>query len=80
MGGPELLRVVWMCGWAIEGYHAAMKHQCESCAFRRKAEANPGSLIARLWQWHTKWCPGWRAYQKRLATRDNGKVSGGGPA
>jgi hypothetical protein len=22
--------------------------------------------MARLWRWHTKWCPGWKAYQKAL--------------
>jgi hypothetical protein len=22
------------------------------------------SLLARLWRWHTTWCPGWKAYQK----------------
>jgi hypothetical protein len=23
--------------------------------------------MARLWRWHTGWCPGWKAYQKHLA-------------
>jgi hypothetical protein len=40
---------------------------CETCGFRRKAEAKPNSLIAKLWRWHTGWCPGWKAYQKWLA-------------
>ncbi len=40
---------------------------CEICRFRRHAERKPDSLIARLWRWHTTWCPGWKAYQKRLA-------------
>lgn len=31
---------------------------------RRKAEAKPGGFMARLWRWHTRWCPGWRAYQR----------------
>jgi hypothetical protein len=30
---------------------------------RKKAEANPKTLMARLWRWHTGWCPGWKAYQ-----------------
>ena len=30
------------------------------------AEANPDTLLARLWRWHTGWCPGWKAYQKEL--------------
>jgi hypothetical protein len=40
---------------------------CETCALRQKAEANPKSFMARLWRWHTGWCPGWKAYQAHLA-------------
>lgn len=40
--------------------------RCATCALRRRAEAKPQSLLARLWRWHTTWCPGWRAYQKEL--------------
>jgi hypothetical protein len=43
------------------------KSGCETCAMRMKAEANPKSFMARLWRWHTTWCPGWKAYQKQLA-------------
>jgi hypothetical protein len=39
---------------------------CETCAMRKKAEANPKSLMARLWRWHTGWCPGWKSYQTYL--------------
>jgi hypothetical protein len=42
--------------------------KCEDCAMRRKAEANPGSLWAKIWRWHTSWCPGWKAYQRSLAS------------
>jgi hypothetical protein len=42
------------------------KHKCADCAMRKKAEANPGTLRARLWRWHTGWCPGWKAYQRSL--------------
>jgi len=34
---------------------------------RLRAEKNPKSIIARFWRFHTKWCPGWRAYQRELA-------------
>jgi hypothetical protein len=34
---------------------------------RQRAEEKPNSLIARLWRWHTTWCPGWKAYQEELA-------------
>ena len=40
---------------------------CETCDMRKKAEANPKSLMARLWKFHTKFCPGWKAYQAHLA-------------
>lgn len=39
---------------------------CETCAIRRSAETNPKSFKAKLWRWHTIWCPGWKAYQKVL--------------
>jgi hypothetical protein len=40
---------------------------CETCPMRKKAEANPKTLMARLWRRHTGWCPGWKAYQVYLA-------------
>ena len=40
---------------------------CANCSMRAKAEANPKSLMSRIWKWHTGWCPGWKAYQKYLA-------------
>ena len=43
-----------------------MKSNCADCGLRKKAEAKPKNLLARLWRWHTKWCPGWKAYQREL--------------
>ena len=40
--------------------------RCATCPMRQKAESNPKSIMARLWKWHTNWCPGWKAYQKSL--------------
>jgi hypothetical protein len=40
---------------------------CAECPLRRRAEARPTGLIARLWRWHTTWCPGWKKYQRWLA-------------
>jgi len=40
---------------------------CETCPMRKRAEEKPKSLMARIWRWHTTWCPGWKAYQKHLA-------------
>lgn len=42
---------------------------CETCMTRARSEANPNSLVARLWRWHTGWCPAWKAYQDYLATQ-----------
>ena len=46
-----------------------MKSKCENCNIRAKAEKNPNSLFARIWRWHTKWCPGWKAYQESLVKK-----------
>ena len=43
---------------------------CATCGLRQRAEAKPKSLIAWFWRWHTKWCPGWKAYQKALAAEN----------
>lgn len=44
-----------------------MKSKCENCGMRKRAEKNPHSIIAKIWRWHTGWCPGWKAYQRELA-------------
>jgi hypothetical protein len=43
------------------------KHNCPQCAARANAEAKPNSFMARLWRFHTRFCPGWKAYQADLA-------------
>jgi hypothetical protein len=45
--------------------------RCETCPMRMKAEEKPNSLIAKIWRWHTGWCPGWKAYQKSLVEEGN---------
>ena len=40
----------------------AQVYACENCTIRQKAEAKPTSLLVRIWRWHTKFCPGWKAY------------------
>ncbi len=44
--------------------------RCEDCPMRKKAEAKPKTLFARVWRWHTTWCPGWKAYQRSLAQQN----------
>jgi hypothetical protein len=43
------------------------KMRCATCGIRRRAEAKPDLFFARVWKWHTGWCPGWKAYQIALA-------------
>jgi hypothetical protein len=42
------------------------RHNCETCRFRAKYDANPKSLLGRLWRWHAGFCPGWKAYMLSL--------------
>jgi len=49
---------------------------CEVCKLRLFAEKKPNSILARVWRWHTKWCPGWKNYQQELEAR---KESGEAP-
>jgi hypothetical protein len=45
------------------------KYPCEDCPIRKRAELKPDSILAKIWKWHTGWCPGWKAYQKSLAEK-----------
>lgn len=45
----------------------ASEMSCANCPMRAKAEAKPQSFMAKLWRFHTKFCPGWKAYQRALA-------------
>lgn len=51
------------------------KFACETCEMRKKSEANPNTLMARIWRWHTGWCPGWKAYQAHLASQKKGEAA-----
>lgn len=42
------------------------KHNCDNCAFRKKYDTKPTSLLGRLWRWHINWCPGWKKYYRDL--------------
>jgi len=47
-----------------------VKHNCEECALRKRAETKPKSFIGRFWHWHITWCPGWKSYQEFLAQQE----------
>ena len=44
-------------------------HKCADCPIRCKASRKPGSLPARIHQWHATWWPGWKLYQAELGAR-----------
>jgi hypothetical protein len=46
-----------------------IESNCHNCGLRARAEKKPKSLIARLWRWHTGWCPGWKAYVTELESK-----------
>gem|GEM_PF-647583 len=55
--------------------NTTVKSTCASCWFRNYAERKPNSVLARIWRWHTGWCPGWKAYKKELAESGSTKTS-----
>lgn len=40
---------------------------CGICPLGRLAARHPQSLLARVWRWHTGWCPGYKAFQRAKA-------------
>ena len=52
---------------ADKGKRNPEEMRCATCRIRQRAEVNPNTIMARVWKWHTGWCPGWKAYQKALA-------------
>lgn len=50
------------------------EYKCDNCGWRKRADENPDSIIARLWRWHTTWCPMWKAYQKTLAESEQNNI------
>lgn len=48
--------------------------KCGNCRFKAKYDADPGSIIGRLWRWHINWCPGWKAYIKSLPVDERARI------
>jgi len=48
---------------------ASVESRCHNCPMRTRAEQKPRSLFARMWRWHTGWCPGWKAYVRELESK-----------
>ena len=47
---------------------------CEACKLRAKYDRAPRSLLGRLWKWHIRWCPGWKAYLKSLSDQERREI------
>ena len=43
---------------------------CANCGFRKKYDDRPRSLLGRLWRFHARWCPGWKAYMLSLPVKE----------
>ena len=54
----------------------AEKHGCEDCAWRARYDRAPRSLLGRLWRWHARWCPGWKAYTASLPAEEREALAG----
>ena len=39
---------------------------CATCSFRARYDDKPKSFLGRIWRWHAKFCPGWKAYVRSL--------------
>jgi hypothetical protein len=53
---------------------------CHVCGFHARAESKPGSVLARLWRWHTGWCAGWKNYLKELESKGLCEMAEGAPS
>lgn len=43
---------------------------CSGCCMKEKYEKNPRSFWARIWHWHLRFCPGWKAYMNSLSEEE----------
>ncbi len=68
MGQPNVTPIGSLILKAKNQEMIKMESKCENCKLRAYAEKHKSSFRSRLWSWHTKWCPGWKAYQKNLKT------------
>jgi hypothetical protein len=48
---------------------------CKNCFLRAQYDKNPGSLLGKLWRWHTGWCPGWKSYLKSLPDEEKSQLA-----
>ena len=48
--------------------------KCADCPMRARYDRDPKALLSRIWKWHTKWCPGWKAYLASLPEGERARV------
>ncbi|MFO8058308.1 MAG: hypothetical protein R6V10_13530 [bacterium] len=48
--------------------------KCPECPLRAKYDKNPKSILGRLWKFHIKFCPGWKAYLKSLPEEEREQI------
>jgi hypothetical protein len=48
---------------------------CGTCPMRAKYDANPKSLMSRIWRWHINFCPGWKKYFTALPQDEKAAVA-----
>lgn len=48
---------------------------CATCAFRARYDAKPASFLGRLWLWHTRFCPAWKAYMTSLSQEERTELA-----
>ncbi len=47
---------------------------CATCPWRATYDQRPRSLLGRLWRFHARLCPGWRAYVTGLPDEERRAV------
>ncbi len=48
--------------------------KCGNCAFRKRYDDNPKSILGRIWRWHINFCPGWKQYMASVSEDEREKL------
>ena len=55
-------------------YERLLGKICDNCPICNYARNHPEGMIGKIWEWHGKWCPAWKA-QKELEEEKKKDVS-----
>lgn len=50
------------------------KPTCKECVIRGKYDANPKSILGRLWRLHINFCPGWKRYMTMIPAEERAVI------